>query len=103
MSFADQRGNLPLLRAALTEAESFFARTVALAHQAAEGAAEFAEHPSDLAILFHLNTRTVADSERLLRAVRGVVNYHHGRPYWPDPAEIGRSFEPGYTTILSWA
>ena len=66
----------------LVRCEGLFQTAHRKAREVAEKEAEFIDHPSDLAILFELNSEVLTATEEFAKFIKNVVNFHHGRPYW---------------------
>jgi hypothetical protein len=71
----------------LAQAKAAQAQLVA----AAQKFSERVDHVSDLAVLYHINTRLLMGMDCAVRQLENVVNYYHGKPYL-DPVPFDRLF-----------
>jgi hypothetical protein len=69
------------LVAALTIALDGFSEASSQVQAATREYAEFMDNPSDLGVLYHLNTRAVLGFDLIYQTMRNIVNYHTGKPY----------------------
>ncbi len=68
----------------LVRCQDLFQAAHRKAREVAEKEAEFIDHPSDVAILFELNSEVLTATEECAKFIKNVVNFHHGLPYWEE-------------------
>ncbi len=68
----------------LVRCQDLFQAAHRKAREVAEKEAEFIDHPSDVAILFELNSEVLTATEEFAKFIKNVVNFHHGLPYWEE-------------------